>query len=488
MRTRKIKILLCLICFSLVFSFLWFSVKAKELEVNYPDLVGNAPPPTSTKTLLPAYVKYIFSLAIKISAIIAFLALIYGGFLFMTSTGNPGQLAEAKDQIFNAFLGLIILLSSYLLLNTLNPKLVILKNPQIEPTQLGIILYDVPNCGEGATSYNSKHLYSDTSFDGEPSDNPDNLNYWKTHIQSVKYFLPTNQVEVHYVQEDGRSISAAVINAPDCQNINFENDPLEKIVFYYHLSGVYVYKDENCTGDFLYLTSSLAVLPQEPSSWNDQIHCLQIVNPEPQEKARFVAVLHENEYFSGKCKEFVGTEESTDEALGETIYSGTQLGDLNGQASSITIFKIPTQARTSDGSDEGVFFFDDPNYQTNLIAIRGRKPDSNNQEEFPAHAYYDDPSNASSGISFNYNNVAVEISNLQNINANDKITSLKVTAGKYLTILWEDSGFSGKCEIFKDNISNLRSYDLGQCSCPLSKGWNFRTCDCASSLKVFQIK
>ena len=39
-------------------------------------------------------------------------ALIYGGFRYLTSAGKPAAMADAKDQIFSAFLGLIILFSA----------------------------------------------------------------------------------------------------------------------------------------------------------------------------------------------------------------------------------------------------------------------------------------------------------------------------------------------------------------------------------------
>jgi len=63
---------------------------------------------------------------VKIAGIIVFGVLIYGGIRYLTSVGSPSAIADAKDQIFSAFLGLIILLFSYLILNTLNPQLITL--------------------------------------------------------------------------------------------------------------------------------------------------------------------------------------------------------------------------------------------------------------------------------------------------------------------------------------------------------------------------
>jgi len=92
----------------------------KSLELTYPG--KNAP--KTVATTLSDYVTYIFNFLIRIAGLIVFGSLIYGGIRYLTSTGSPSAIADAKDQILSAFLGLIILLSSYLILHTLNPQLV----------------------------------------------------------------------------------------------------------------------------------------------------------------------------------------------------------------------------------------------------------------------------------------------------------------------------------------------------------------------------
>jgi hypothetical protein len=102
----------------------------RKLEIQYP-VIGDQTVPAYVTTLLPDYIKYIFYLAISIAGLLAFGALIYGGVRWLTSAGNPASMSDAKDQIFAGILGLIILLASWLFLNTLNPQLVVLKNPEI---------------------------------------------------------------------------------------------------------------------------------------------------------------------------------------------------------------------------------------------------------------------------------------------------------------------------------------------------------------------
>lgn len=89
----------------------------------------------------------------------------------MTSAGDPSKSSDARDQIFNAVLGLVIMLASWMILNTINPQLVELKEPGLadepaEPTQQQPTV--VGHCSEGQT-YNIK-LYSGENYqpEGEP--------------------------------------------------------------------------------------------------------------------------------------------------------------------------------------------------------------------------------------------------------------------------------------------------------------------------------
>lgn len=75
---------------------------------------------------------YIFF--VTISGVAAFFGLVSGGFVRLTSEGNPTKISDANDRITSALLGLIIILSSYLILKTINPELTTLyleKLPEI---------------------------------------------------------------------------------------------------------------------------------------------------------------------------------------------------------------------------------------------------------------------------------------------------------------------------------------------------------------------
>ncbi len=143
-----------LLLFSIIVPFCAQAVES--LENTYPSVPGQESITVSSG--LPEYVKYIFSFAIAFSGILFFFILIKGGFLYYTSLGKPAQILEAKENLKSSILGIIILLSSYLILFTINPELVNLSFPplnlfdnplanhyiEVEPENASIISQSLP--------------------------------------------------------------------------------------------------------------------------------------------------------------------------------------------------------------------------------------------------------------------------------------------------------------------------------------------------------
>jgi hypothetical protein len=122
---KKILILIpvLLFIFISVFPFLT-QAEERELEIQYP-LIDEFQPQTLEGTPLPDYVRYIFNFAITISGLIVFGVLVYGGIRWMTSLENPNSLTDARNQILLGLIGLIVLLFSWLIFNTIDPELTI---------------------------------------------------------------------------------------------------------------------------------------------------------------------------------------------------------------------------------------------------------------------------------------------------------------------------------------------------------------------------
>ncbi len=69
------------------------------------------------------YIAYIFKIAIALAGFLAVVMIIYGGFTYMLSESITSK-SGAKDTIKNAVLGLLGALSSFLILQTIDPRLV----------------------------------------------------------------------------------------------------------------------------------------------------------------------------------------------------------------------------------------------------------------------------------------------------------------------------------------------------------------------------
>jgi len=113
------------------------------LEINYPKVPGAVSPQeflqsaSTTPEQIPAlYVKYIFNLILWASGFAVLGVLIWAGIRYLTSAGKPEVILAAREQITSAFLGILILLSSFIILKAVNPQLVILETPEPEPIEI----------------------------------------------------------------------------------------------------------------------------------------------------------------------------------------------------------------------------------------------------------------------------------------------------------------------------------------------------------------
>lgn len=66
----------------------------------------------------------IYQWSLAVVGIVAFVQIIYAGFLYLTAAGNTSKTGQARSKIGNAVLGIVLLFSSYLILRTINPDLV----------------------------------------------------------------------------------------------------------------------------------------------------------------------------------------------------------------------------------------------------------------------------------------------------------------------------------------------------------------------------
>ncbi len=129
------KKLIMLALFLLVFSFWAESCQAQRIDLKYPPVPGAEAPHIFMNKIkageyernqaLPLYLKYVYHLLITLTGIACLVSVSWGGFTYLTSTvrGDAPTTKKALDRITLSVIGIVITLSSYMILNTLNPEL-----------------------------------------------------------------------------------------------------------------------------------------------------------------------------------------------------------------------------------------------------------------------------------------------------------------------------------------------------------------------------
>ncbi|MBZ1348507.1 MAG: pilin [Candidatus Nealsonbacteria bacterium] len=111
-------------------------------------------------------VQYFYEWGIALGGLIAFIALIIAGFLYLTSVGDPEKMKQAKDRIVSAFLGLALLLGSWLILHTINPELTILREIKFDPDAIPRVDLVPARLMDKPEPCDSAMLFKDPNFQG----------------------------------------------------------------------------------------------------------------------------------------------------------------------------------------------------------------------------------------------------------------------------------------------------------------------------------
>ncbi len=109
--------------FSLLFLFLFIAVGfSLATEIDWPraPLTGE---PLTKNSEFHDFIAYVYGWAIGLGGITAFTMLIIAGVQYMLSSGDPKKMVAAMQKIYSAVIGLALLLTSWLILNTINPQI-----------------------------------------------------------------------------------------------------------------------------------------------------------------------------------------------------------------------------------------------------------------------------------------------------------------------------------------------------------------------------
>jgi hypothetical protein len=116
-------------------------------------LVGTSASPISVGD----YVQYAFNLIIALAAVAAVFMIVWGGFQYMTTDSWRGK-SEGLSKVKNAILGLVLVICSYILLKTIDPRLVTIYPTLVPQLQLKCpgdptkTMAD-PTCSSNTTTY-----------------------------------------------------------------------------------------------------------------------------------------------------------------------------------------------------------------------------------------------------------------------------------------------------------------------------------------------
>jgi hypothetical protein len=105
-----------------------------QLQVPLPTLHGGNANITFTTDTSPIadYIKAIYNYAVGAVGIVAAVVLMIGGVMWITAGGNTSSVSEAKSMITAALTGLVLVMTSYLILGQVNPALINLQADVIQ--------------------------------------------------------------------------------------------------------------------------------------------------------------------------------------------------------------------------------------------------------------------------------------------------------------------------------------------------------------------
>lgn len=218
MNTKRKIIIFSVFCFLL---FVPFFITLGT-EINWPSapLTGVS---LGDKSELHEFIAYIYGWGIQLGIIIFFVMLVAAGIQYMIS-GSGGGISNAKARIRNALLGLALLLGSWLILNTINPRITQLTRlPSLwDPDFLekGIILtteqLEEPPC-------EFLLLYTETDYGGSETELPSGEYKEQLKFKSAKSFRKMTESEKEMIKEMedaniayGREIRGEFIEGSSC--------------------------------------------------------------------------------------------------------------------------------------------------------------------------------------------------------------------------------------------------------------------------------
>lgn len=327
----------------------------EQLEQTYPAFPGTP----KVINYLPNYIRYAYMFIVMAGGLLALGSLIMGGMRYITSAGNPAIMSDAKGQIISAFIGLVVLLGSYILLGEISPDTLELNPPTLTAAGQGIIIYTDDNCGDGSNSLPGQgkplgdirylRVESAARVGDEDFGVAFPVGSFYTFNSSDDFtieFYGNNDCRTGFIRRipDG---SLTGFGAKQCINPGATIQPVKCVKLIWHKPGIYLYtyKDGNpeemvpAGETFEIYNTSVGGLP---NSLDDKVQSIALVHPG--NGIQYGAVLHNRPKTGLVNKQRGWAHVYLPQSESEEV---TLLNTANKDVGSITLFRLNRDAVSS---------------------------------------------------------------------------------------------------------------------------------------------
>ncbi len=121
--------------FRLLFVLLFLRAVEFALAEGAADINVSIPNVPSVQNNPGAWVGGFYQFSLMIAGLLAFGMIVYAGLRYTFAAGNPSTQSDARDQILQALLGVLLLLGAFIVLTTINPNLINLQLPGLGKVQ-----------------------------------------------------------------------------------------------------------------------------------------------------------------------------------------------------------------------------------------------------------------------------------------------------------------------------------------------------------------
>jgi len=449
MTTKKTKVIFLIIIGTLVLAS--FPVHAENCVV------------LGTSSELVKLIQGLFKWGLRIAGLITFGALILGGFMYLTSGGNKQRTKQARAYMTGAILGLVILLTSVLLLRTINPQLLQLGDLQAPPDH-GVCFYSAESSGGTST----RCCYTESSKSMPEDFEAEKLKFRSKgkDLYGVYLFPTTSWGEACTYENNARGSGITTADV---------SGDLGSFYLDWNKLGVYLYPNTGSAecnrADFDIINKPYKLYQTSVSNlenYNNKVKSIEFRNLDCKNyggymapRVGYVSVLHGETEQEGRCS-IVGTEVPTGPSVSSDACTPRDIDNLSSEAigydaSSMTVFNYNFVGPSTTGDSGRVTFYEKVGLEGNHFSITAS--DINGAENLFWSEEIEYPIGNQSWA------------NVQQVGpGNDtmeQIMSIKID-GNFRVLLGKDSGvgdrysFGQRCEVIKNTVSNLKEhYVLG---------------------------